>query len=170
MKQQCYIATIYLSWAAYLGGLAFFVAMARYPMAIAWLVTVPLAQWVYMRRFPKISYYLGYGQVTDKPARLVEPAPIKVILYTALGCPFCPLVEQRLETLQKKMGFSLEKIDVTLKRELLANKGIRAVPVIEAGRQHLVGNVTSDQIATLILSQRRLLWLEKQAAQLLKAG
>ena len=51
---------------------------------------------------------MGYGRITDEPAGTVAPAPVKVTLYTALGCPFCPLIEQRLETLRKTAGFTLE--------------------------------------------------------------
>ncbi len=153
MKQQCYLAFIYLSWAIYIGGLAFLVATGRYPMALIWLIGVPLVQWVYIRGFPRISRYMGYGKVDDTQARPVGRAPVKVTLYTALGCPFCPLMEQRLEALQQEMGFSLEKVDVTLKPELLISKGIRAVPVVEVGERHLTGHATSDQLAALILSQ-----------------
>jgi len=52
--------------------------------------------------------------------------------------------------LQKQMGFTLKKIDVTLKPNLLANKGIRSVPVVEVGNEHLVGNSTTEQLAALI--------------------
>jgi len=76
---------------------------------------------------------MGYGRITDEPARTVAPAPVKVTLYTALGCPFCPLLEQRIESLQKTMNFSLGKIDVTLRPDLLASKGIRSVPASAVG-------------------------------------
>lgn len=61
-------------------------------------------------------------------------------LYTAVGCPFCPLVKQRLLALQVQMGFELEEVDVTLKPDLLIAKGIRAVPVVEVGEQRVVGS------------------------------
>jgi glutaredoxin len=89
--------------------------------------------------------------VDDQRTRGLEPTPVSVTFYTALGCPFCPLVERRLEALRKEMGFELKKIDVTLRPQLLAEKGIRAVPVVEAGERRLVGHLTTDQLAALIM-------------------
>jgi CBS domain-containing protein len=48
------------------------------------------------------------------------------------------------------MDFTLEKIDVTLKPQILISKGISAVPVVEVGKNRLVGNATTDQLAALI--------------------
>jgi CBS domain-containing protein len=59
-------------------------------------------------------------------------------------------VLQRLEALQREMDFTLEKIDVTLKPQILVSKGISAVPVVEVGNDRLVGNATSEQLAELI--------------------
>jgi predicted DsbA family dithiol-disulfide isomerase len=73
-----------------------------------------------------------------------------VTLYTALGCPFCPLIENRITELQKQMGFSLDKIDVTLRPDLLASKGIRSVPVVDAGGKLLTGLVTTKELAAAI--------------------
>jgi glutaredoxin len=151
MKQQCYIGFIYLSWVIYIGGLAFFVIQGHYLFAVFWLIWLPVVQWAYIRGFPRISQYLGYGRVDDQHAGTVDRAPVKISLYTALGCPFCPLVEKRLESLQKQMGFELEKVDVTLRPELLSQKGIRAVPVIEMGDQYLTGHATTKQLADFIL-------------------
>jgi hypothetical protein len=55
-------------------------------------------------------------------------------------------------TLREQMNFSLEEVDVTLKPGVLIAKGIRAVPVIEAGNRRLAGNATSEQLAELISS------------------
>jgi hypothetical protein len=52
--------------------------------------------------------------------------------------------------LREQMEFSLEEVDVTLKPGVLIAKGIRAVPVVEAGDRHLAGNATSEQLAELI--------------------
>jgi glutaredoxin len=65
--------------------------------------------------------------------------PGKVTFYTALGCPFCPLMEQRLGSL----GVPVEKIDVTLRPGVLSSKGIRTVPVVEAGGRFLTGLVST---------------------------
>ena len=50
------------------------------------------------------------------------------------------------------MGFKLKEIDVTLKPDLLISKGIKALPVIEVGKNKLTGNATSEQLALLISS------------------
>jgi predicted DsbA family dithiol-disulfide isomerase len=75
---------------------------------------------------------------------------VAVTAYSLLGCPFCPIVERRLEALQKDMDFSLTKIDLTLKPHLSASKLIRSVPVVEVGNERLIGNVTTQQLAELI--------------------
>ena len=110
-----------------------------------------LGQWAYISAFPNISHYFGYGRVDDQRTREVAPVSLPVTFYTAVGCPFCPLVEQRLLALQKQMGFELTKIDITLRPQLLMEKGISAVPVVEAGGRRLVGHATSDQLAALLM-------------------
>lgn len=150
MKQQCHLAFIYLSWVTYLGGLGWLLWRGLYLVALFWLILIPLVQWGYVRVFPRISSLMGYGRVDDQQAPTVTQAPVRVTLYTALGCPFCPLIEQRLEALQKSMGFRLENIDVTLRPELLATKGIRSVPVVESGERRLTGLATTSQLAALI--------------------
>jgi hypothetical protein len=59
-------------------------------------------------------------------------------------------VKNRLRELQVKMGFHLKEIDITLRPEILLQKGIRALPVVEVGKAHWVGNATSEQLATFI--------------------
>jgi glutaredoxin len=93
---------------------------------------------------------MGYGRITDEPAGTVGPEPAKVTLYTALGCPFCPLIDQRLETLRKAAGFTLERIDVTLRPDLLASKGIRSVPAVEVQGRVLFGLVSTKDLAAAI--------------------
>ena len=150
MKQQCYMVVIYLNWLVLGGGLVFFVLKGRYGFALLWLVFIPLAIWAYVRVFPSISQLIGYGRIDDQPARNPEHVPVKVTLYTALGCPFCPVVKRRLMALRETMEFSLKEVDVTLKPGVLMEKGIRAVPVVEAGDRLLTGNATSEQLAELI--------------------
>jgi glutaredoxin len=152
VKQQCYLAMIYLNWIVLVGGLGLFLFRGFYVFALLWLALIPLAMWAYIRVFPSISQLMGYGRIDDQPAQSVVRVPTKVTLYTALGCPFCPLVKRRLMALRERMDFSLEEIDVTLKPGVLIAKGIRAVPVIEAGDRRLVGNATSEQLAELIAS------------------
>jgi len=150
MKQQCHISMIYLSWAVYLGGLAAAVWFSQWVFAAAWLVAAPVAQWLYIRKFPSLSAGMGYGRIVDEPAGKVAAQPVKVTVYTALGCPFCPLIEQRLESLQKTMNFSLEKVDVTLRPDLLTSKGIRSVPVVEVSGRYLFGLVSTKDLAAAI--------------------
>ena len=150
MKQQCHLSMIYLSWAVYIGGLAASIWYSHWLLAAAWLVAAPAAQWLYIRKFPNMSAAMGYGRITDEPAATVPPAPVKVTLYTALGCPFCPLIEQRLEALRQTAGFSLEKMDVTLRPDLLSSKGIRSVPAVEVGGRVLFGLVSTKDLAAAI--------------------
>lgn len=150
MKQQCHISMIYLSWALYLGGLAASAWYSYWVLGAVWLVIAPVIQWLYIRKFPSMSAGMGYGRIMDEPAATVASLPVKVKLYTALGCPFCPLIEQRLERLQKTMNFSLEKIDVTLRPDLLASKGIRSVPVVEVSGRFLFGLVSTKDLAETI--------------------
>jgi predicted DsbA family dithiol-disulfide isomerase len=124
-------------------------------LALVWLAGVPLFEWLYIHKFPSLSRSMGYGPIVDEGAPAAGRAPVKVVLYTALGCPFCPLIEQRLEDLRRQMGFALEKIDVTLRPDLLAAKGIRSVPVVEAGARLLFGLVTTRELAQAIAEAQR---------------
>ena len=155
MKQQCHISMIYLTWAMYTGGLVYLGWRGRWVLALVWLAGVPLFEWLYIRKFPSLSRSLGYGPIVDQGAGATGSAPVKVVLYTALGCPFCPLIEQRLEDLRKQMGFTLEKIDVTLRPDLLTAKGIRSVPVVEAGARLLFGLGTTKELAEAITEAQR---------------
>jgi glutaredoxin len=141
---------IYLNWVVLAGGLALLLLKGYYVFALLWLVLIPLAMWVYVRIFPSISQVMGYGRIEDRPAQRLKTVPAKVTFYTALGCPFCPVVKRRLAALREQMEFSLEEVDVTLKPGVLMAKGIRAVPVVEAGGRLLTGNATSEQLAELI--------------------
>ncbi len=146
---------IYLTWAMYTGGLVYLGWRGRWVLALVWLAGVPLFEWLYIRKFPSLSRSLGYGPIVDQGAGATGSAPVKVVLYTALGCPFCPLIEQRLEDLRKQMGFTLEKIDVTLRPDLLTAKGIRSVPVVEAGARLLFGLVTTKELAQAVAEAQR---------------
>ncbi len=150
MKQQCYMAAIYLTWAVYLGGLVYLGYQSRWPLAAVWLIGVPLFEWIYIRKFPSLSKAMGYGPIADQPGETVSAARVKVTLYTAIGCPFCPLIERRLRELQRQMGFSLETVDVTLRPDILASKGIRSVPVVETRGRFLTGLVFTKDLAAAI--------------------
>ena len=155
MKEQSRtVSSLYVS--AVMGAILYPAVLAylayerRWPAFVLWLVIVPCLKWASVRFFPRISKWRGYGSVEDKLPTRVEKARVEVTFYSLLGCPFCPIVSQRLEALQREMNFGLTKIDLTLKPQLAAEKGIRSVPVVEVGKDRLVGNATSEQLAKLI--------------------
>lgn len=153
MKQQCHLAMIWLSWAVYVTGLAGLLWIHQWILAAAWLICVPLAQAFYVRKFPAFSAAVGYGPITDQPAPVnAQPAHTAstVTLYTALGCPFCPLLERRIEALRATMGFTLRTIDVTLRPDLLRSQGILSVPAVEINGRILTGLVSSEELAASI--------------------
>lgn len=154
MKQQCHLAMIWFSWLLYVAGAVTAVWFHQWFFAVAWIILVPLAEWQYIRRFPAVSGAMGYGSVADAPAGVHEPAMPheQVTLYTAVGCPFCPLIEHRLEHLHTRLDFSLEKLDVTLRPDLLVAKGIRSVPAVEVHGQIRTGLMTSEQLAEFIVA------------------
>jgi glutaredoxin len=150
MKQQCHIAFVYGSWLILLCGLGFYLIQGHILEAVFWVGFIALFLWLYVRYFPSVSRFLGYGSVADQRAKDIRPSHINVTFYTGLGCPFCPLVKRRLHDLQTQMGFELREIDITLKPDVLIAKGIRALPVVEVADARWVGNATSDQLATFI--------------------
>lgn len=153
-KQQCTVSSLYVSWVifaiGYPAGLTLFGYEGNWPVFFAWLILLPCAKWAYLRYFPSISKFRGYGKLDDRLPRTVEKSRVGVTFYSLLGCPFCPIVAQRLEALQKEMDFGLTKVDLTLKPQLAASKGIKSVPVVETGKERLVGNATTEQLAKLI--------------------
>lgn len=150
LPQECPLIFLYFTWALYLAGLIFFPVRGELLLAGAWLFAVPLAVWGYVRVFPRISHFLGYGRVDDLAATNTPRSGQTVTMYSSLGCPFCPLVEKRLRALEKDMGFEFRYVDVTLKPELVRGKGIRSVPVIEVDGRRLVGHATTQELASLI--------------------
>jgi glutaredoxin len=153
MPQRCHMAIIWGNWLVYVAGFAWLMWSGRYVLAVLWLLLVPLLQWAYVRLFPRISSLLGYGSVQDVPAVASPRTTATVLLYTAAGCPFCPLLEERLRTLQREMGFNLESVDVTFRSGVLTAKGIRTVPVVEVGGRLLTGLATSEQLACFLLGK-----------------
>lgn len=152
-NQSCSVAGLYRIWVGYAAGLIIFAFTANWIGMALWAVLVPVGKLIHIRFFPNFSSFLGYGQIAQDvlpSARSNQSSPVTVTYYSALGCPFCPIVLARLEALRSKMGFTLEKVGVSLHPQLLASKGIRSVPVVEVGGRRLVGNVTSEQLAGLI--------------------
>lgn len=149
-EQQCSVIGLVLSWIVFIAGLIYLAYERRWLGGLMWLVIVPSMRFVLFRYFPSLSRFLGYGRIDDKIPFRVGDARVAVTFYGFFSCPFCPIVLKRLETLQREMNFTLQKIDVTLKPRILISKQIRSVPVVEVGGRRLVGNATSEELAALI--------------------
>lgn len=149
-QQRCTILNLYVNWTIFFAGATFFLLTERYLLLAVWLLGAPVFQVAYVLAFPRLSHALGYGSVADEAAPAPRPAPVTVTLYTAVGCPFCPIIEQRLESLKATMGFTLTKIDVTMRPDIVAAKKIKGVPVVEVGGILRTGNLTSRELADTI--------------------
>ncbi len=151
MKQECPLPFVWLTWLG-LPGLALILGLSQgWLAAVLVLLVGVIAQIAYIRWFPRMSRWMGYGSVDDVPAEhvLSTTAP-KVTLYTANVCPFCPIVRRRLLELKQQISFELDEVDVTFQPQIVLQKGLRSVPVIEAGGRFLVGNATSAQVAAFL--------------------
>jgi glutaredoxin len=157
MKQQCYLWSVWLTWIG-LPALALAVGFLKSWWAAVLVLLVGVsAQVIFIRVFPRLSSWLGYGSVENVPA---EPSPqagaiSKVTLYTANVCPFCPIVKKRLVELQDKLTFEFEELDITFRQDLIKQKGFRSVPVIEVDGRYRVGNATSAQLAAFLTEGQR---------------
>ena len=149
LKQKCPLAFVVFAWGLYLLMVPVFAVGRQWLLLGTWIVLAPALMWLYVRGFARISPLMGYGSVADAPAAPAT-APVDVTLYTALGCPFCPIVRRRLLELEPQMGFRLRQIDVTARPDLLTRKGVWSVPVVEVAGRRLVGNATSARLADLI--------------------
>lgn len=152
MKQQCYLFSVWSTWLI-LPALAIFMGIfTGWWAAILVLLAGVFAQILYVRTFPKVSRWLGYGSVEDVAGQpLIQGGPIsKVTLYTASVCPFCPIVRRRLAELQRAMGFELSEADITFQPALIREKGIRSVPVIEKDGRYWTGNATTAQLVSFL--------------------
>ncbi len=152
LPQQCPVVMVYFTAVVYVGAAILLAFVAPFPMLVAWLAAVPLFLWLYVRVFPRISTAMGYGSVADvaTAAPATPPAPARVTLYTGLGCPFCPIVENRLKALQSRMGFELQVVDVTARPDVAAREHIRALPVVGVDGRRRAGCATTDELAALI--------------------
>ena len=154
MKQQCGLTRLYIAVAMfaviYAGGMVFFAYRKNWPALLLWLILLPCGRWASIRLSGLTTKLRGLGSVEDKLPSVVNKAHIEVAFYSHNGCPYCPIVSQRLEALQKEMDFTLTKTDLTLKPQVAASKGIRSVPVVEVGGERLTGNATTEQLAQLI--------------------
>lgn len=152
MEQRCHLAAVWLTWIG-LPLLAVVVGLRVGVLAaLAVLGVGVVAQVAYLRWFPYISRWMGYGSVADTPAGSASVAAQlpRVTMYTANVCPFCPIMRRRLGELQRHNRFEVEEIDVTFRPDIIRTKGLRSVPVLEANGRLLVGNATSAQIAEFL--------------------
>lgn len=152
MEQRCYLVNVWFSWV----GLALLAAAVWWRAGVIAAVFVvaagSLAQVFYIKWFPRVSRFMGYGSVADTPAPRLAETPVigPVTLYTANLCPFCPIVRRRLADLQKRMNFDVRVIDVTMRPDVIRAKGLRSVPVVECAGRMLTGNATSQQLAAFL--------------------
>lgn len=153
-NQQCTLARLYFGLAVltiiYSGGVFFYAHERNWPVLALWLVLLPCARWVGLRLYPLTSKWRGYGSVADTLPSQVSKTHVEVTVYSHNGCPFCPILRRRLEALQKQMDFTLTEVDLTLKPQIAATKGIQSVPVVDVGGSRLVGNATTEQLAEII--------------------
>jgi glutaredoxin len=152
MEQRCHLAAVWLTWV----GLPLLAVVVGFRAGVAAGFAVLgvgiVGQVAYVRWFPHISQWVGYGSVADTPAdsaAMCGQLP-RVTLYTANVCPFCPIMKRRLAELQRHNRFDVEEVDVTFRPEIVRAKGLRSVPVLEANGRLLVGNATSAQIAEFL--------------------
>jgi glutaredoxin len=149
MEQRCYLGAVWLTWIG-LPLLAVVVGLRVGVVTAVVVLAIGIAgQVLYLRWFPRMSPWMGYGSVADTPADVnAIPARVpRVTLYTANVCPFCPIIKRRLAALQQLSPFEIEEVDVTFRPEIIRAKRLRSVPVLEVNGQLLVGNATSAQIA-----------------------
>jgi len=93
MRKRFLISIVYLSWFAYAGGLAYLGWRGHWAIGLAWLVGVPLMQWVY-RELPTVKPSPGLAAREDITITAV-PRP---------GCRSCSVMEQRIEELRKQLS------------------------------------------------------------------
>lgn len=148
MKQECKIEMIWLTWLG-IPVLALIMGIILGWLAVVFMLIVGvLTQIIYIKVFPQISRWLGYGSVEDVAVDFTQKVKVqsKVMLYTANVCPFCPIVIKRLIDLQRTLEFQFDEVDVTFKPHLIKEKGFRSVPVIEKDGKFWFGNATTAQL------------------------
>ncbi len=157
-KQQCTLARLYFGLAGltivYVCGFFFYGHKRNWPALVLWLVLLPCARWLGLRLYPLTLKWRGDGSVTDTLPSHVSKTPVEVTIYSHSGCPFCPVLKRRLKDLQKQMDFTLREIDLTMRPQVAANKGIQSVPVVEVGDNRLLGNATTEQLAEFIVGAK----------------
>lgn len=152
MRQQCYLWNVWLTWVG-LPALAVVMGVAAgWWAAVIVLIGGVFAQLLYVKIFPTISGFLGYGSVKDQAAKQAPASKgvSRITLYTANVCPFCPIVKRRLLDMQRDFRFDLTEIDITFQPGLIRKKGFKSVPILELDGRYLVGNATSAELAEFL--------------------
>jgi|ERR1041384_3741214 len=153
MKQEYRLSSVWATWIAIPAVALVLGATTSWTAAVLLLLVGVLLDVGYIRNFRHLSTWLGYGPVDDvrSPRRVAAGVSIPhVTLYTAAGCPFSPIVRERLEQLRQELWFDVEERNVTFGSQQLRERGIRSVPVVEVGDRVLVGNATSDALAAFL--------------------
>jgi glutaredoxin-like protein DUF836 len=156
VKQQCQLSSVWAMWIAIPAIALVFGLTKSWTAAVIVLMAGVLFEAGYIRNFRHVSGWLGYGSVDDvRPPRqsgTVASIP-RVTLYTAAGCPFSPIVRERLEQLRQELWFDLHEQDVTFRSQKLRARGIHSIPVVEVDNRLLVGNATSAALASFLTAQ-----------------
>jgi hypothetical protein len=87
MKQQCSVSIVYGSWLILIAGLFFWTLKGEYFQAFSWGIFIGFFLWLYVRFFPHLSRYLGYGSVEDQRANDIKQVKTEVILYNRCRMP-----------------------------------------------------------------------------------
>jgi len=95
----------------------------------------------------------AYGPIVDEGAEAAGNAPVKCGALPA-RLSLLPPHQRGWKNCGGKMGFTLEKIDVTLRPDLLAAKGIPLGPRGRGGRRLLFGLVTTKRAGQAIAEAR----------------
>lgn len=108
-KQECTVQSLYLSGVMFVIiyplGLAYFAFEANWPVFAAWLIFLPCLKWTYLRFFPRIAKWKGYGSVEDKLPANVKKARVEVTYLLASGLSVLPNRETALGNNAKGDGF-----------------------------------------------------------------
>lgn len=130
---------------------------------LAWLAIVPAGHWLYVALYPRF-------RATDEHAPAVPITGGSVTFYGAVGCPLSRTVQRRLAALQRRMGFSLKTVDVTLHPGALSQFGSHAVPVVEVDGWNLLGDATSARLSAFIAEALRVQTRRELVAELAPAN
>ena len=153
--QACTLTRVKASLASalliYIAGF-FIVDWQNRPALIFWFFFLPLWEFAVLGFVPLVR--MRFQREPPPPAVTVLARDAEVVLYTGLGCPYCPFVHRRLERLQSAMGFELKVVDLTLHPQLAAEKRIASVPVVEARGERVVGNAGIPQLMSLITGSK----------------